>query len=88
MATQYLEDLIVKLLTNSLSDGEKRRLATWYDINEHIDEESRDEMKDALLYFVMNNINASRVIRVLTQHLTEEEEEGEGDAAQEDDLGW
>jgi hypothetical protein len=87
MATQYLEDLIVKLLTNSLSDGEKRRLATWYDINEHIDEESRDEMKDALLYFVMNNINASRVIRVLTQHLTEEEDE-DRPQDEEDESGW
>lgn len=87
MSTQYLEDLIVKLLMNSLSDDEKRRLHTWYDVNEHIDEESREDMKDALFHFVMNNINAGRVIRLLTENLTEEEEE-EDRPEEEDDAGW
>lgn len=86
MSTQYLEGLIIKLLVNSLSDDEKRRLHTWYDVNEHIDEESREDMKDALFHFVMNNISVGRVIRVLTENLTEEEE-GE-DRPEEDDEGW
>lgn len=86
MSTQYLESLIVKLLVNRLSDAEKRRLHTWYDVNEHIDEESREDMKDALFHFVMDAINASRVIRILTENLAEEEEDE--DRPQEDDAGW
>lgn len=83
MAGQYLEDLIYKLLVRSLSDKEKQRLHSWYDLTHHVDEESREDMKDALFEFVLNNINYYRVISRLQENITEEEAEEE-----EDDVGW
>lgn len=86
MATQYLESLIYKLLSRSLSDDEKRALSSWYDLTEHIDEESREDMKDALFHYVLNNISAHRVIQQLTENLEEDEENRDGD--DEEDAGW
>jgi hypothetical protein len=83
MASQYLEEMIYKLLVRSLTDSEKKRLHSWYDLTNHVDEESREDMKDALFEFVLNNINYYRVIEMLKQHITEDEEEEE-----EDGVGW
>jgi hypothetical protein len=83
MAAQYLEEMIYKLLVRSLTDNEKKHLHSWYDLTNHVDEESREDMKDALFDFVLNNINYYRVIEMLKEHITEEEGEEE-----EDDAGW
>ena len=86
MAGQYLEDLIYRLLVRSLSDKEKQRLHNWYDLTNHVDEESREDMKDALFDFVLNSINYHRVICQLQDTVTEEE--AEKDEEEEDDAGW
>jgi len=82
MATQYLEDMIYKLLVRSLTDSEKKHLYSWYDLTSHIDEESREDMKEALFEFVLNNIAHYRVIEMLKEHITEDDEE------EEEDAGW
>jgi hypothetical protein len=87
MATQYLESLVYKLLSKTLSDDEKRALSSWYDLTEHIDEESREDMKDALFHYVLDNISAHRVIQQLTENLEEDEENRDGDEDAEES-GW
>jgi hypothetical protein len=87
MASHYLDDLIYKLLSKSLTDGEKRRLESWYDVANHIDEESREDMKDALFEYVLDAINYASIIRRLQAHLNEEEE-GEKDDDDDDGVGW
>lgn len=87
MATQYLEGLVYKLLSKTLSDDEKRALSSWYDLTEHIDEESREDMKNALFHYVLDNISAHRVIQQLTENL-EEDEEDRGDDEEDCGAGW
>ena len=84
MANQYLEDMIYQLLSRSLTDGEKRRLYNWYDVVEHIDEESREDMKEELFRFVLNALNHSRLISRLQSSVPEKDDEEE----EENDLGW
>lgn len=87
MATEYLESILFKLLDNVLRDNEKRQLSTWFSLSEHIDEESREEMKEALYHFVIDRINAQKVIRMLQRNLSEDEEDGEDDG-DENSVGW
>jgi hypothetical protein len=89
MATEYLEDILFQLLSVNLSDADKRRLCTWYSLTEHIDEESREEMKEALYRFVIESISAHKVIRLLQRNLPEKDEEDREDGDDdENDLGW
>ena len=84
MAVQYLESLIYKLLSETLSDEEKRSLHSWYDLTEHIDEESREDMKDALYNHALTSISAHRVIQQLIEDLGDEEESKSESECEED----
>jgi hypothetical protein len=90
MATEYLETILFQLLNVNLRDADKRRLETWYGLMEHVDEESREEMKEALYRFVIESINAQRVIRMLQRNLPEKDEEDREDGGDDDenDVGW
>jgi hypothetical protein len=90
MATEYLESILFQLLNVNLRDADKRRLETWYGLMEHVDEESREEMKEALYRFVIESINAQRVIRMLQRNLPEKDEEEREDGGDDDenDVGW
>lgn len=89
MPVEYLETILYQLLVSRLRDADKRRLSTWFDLTEHIDEESREEMKEALYRFVLDRINHNRVIRKLQFNLPEKDEEDREDGDDdENDLGW
>lgn len=78
-----LEEMIVDLLRPRLSDEEKRSLCTKQSIQEHIDEESRDEMKEELFWTVWNRISAARIIDVLMRDV--EDEKADDPTSSEDD---
>lgn len=78
-----LEEMIVDLLRPRLTDEEKRSLSTKHDLAEHIDEESRDEMKEELFWAVWNRISAARIIDVLMRDV--EDETKEDPTSSEDD---
>jgi hypothetical protein len=67
-----LEGMIVELLRPRLSDEEKRDLSTKQSISEHIDEESRDEMKEELFWVIWNRVSAHRIIEVLMRDVEDE----------------
>jgi hypothetical protein len=67
-----LEGMIVELLRPRLSDEEKRDLSTNQSISEHIDEESRDEMKEELFWVIWNRVSAHRIIEVLMRDVEDE----------------
>lgn len=78
-----LEEMIVDFLRSRLTDEEKRSLSNKHDIDEHIDEESRDEMKEELFWAVWSRISAHRIIDVLMRDV--EEETAEDPSSSEDD---
>ena len=84
MANQYLEDMIYQLLSRKLTDGEKRRLHSWYDVTEHIDEESREDIKEELFRFVLDALHHYRVISRLQANVPDKDSEEE----EENDIGW
>ena len=86
MATQHLEDSIYTLLSKTLDDTEIRSLHSWSDIVRHIDEESREDMKEDLLRFVLERINALRIIGQLRINIPpDEEEESHADTEEDED---
>ncbi len=77
MSTQYLEDLIYKFLSQTLSDEEKRHLTSGYDAERYIDEETAYEMKDALFYYMKSRVLWSSIISKLHDEAEESEDEKE-----------
>lgn len=80
-----LEEMIVDLLRPRLSDEEKRSLCTKHDIGEHIDEESRAEMKEELFWAVWNRISAHRIIEVLMRDVEDERAEDPPSSGEEEE---
>lgn len=80
-----LEEMIVDLLRPRLTDEEKRSLSTKNDIGEHIDEESRVEMKEELFWAVWSRISATRIIEILMRDVEEETPEDPSSSEEEED---
>ena len=80
-----LEGMIVDLLRPRLTDEEKRDLCTKQSIAEHIDEESRDEMKEELFWVIWNRISAHRIIEVLMRDVEDEDKEDPPSSDDEED---
>lgn len=78
-----LEEMIVDLLRPRLTDEEKRSLSNKHDIGEHIDEESRAEMKEELFWAVWSRISAARIIEVLMRDV--EDDKADDPSSSEDD---
>ena len=79
MAVQYLEELIYKFLSKTLTDEEKRYLSSGWDAEKHIDEETEYELKTELFYFLKSRIVWSGIIAKLQDEAEEEEEDSTGD---------
>jgi hypothetical protein len=80
-----LEEMIVDLLRPRLTDEEKRDLCTKQSISEHIDEESRDEMKEELFWVIWNRVSAHRIIEVLMRDVEDERAEDPPSSDEEED---
>ena len=79
MAVQYLEELIYKFLSKTLTDDEKRYLSSGWDAEKHIDEETEYELKTELFYFLKSRIIWSGIIQKLQDEAEEEEEDSTGE---------
>lgn len=84
-AAVYLEEIIYKLLSDRLSDEEKLSLTTGWDVEKHIDEESEDEMRNELFYYIKSHIRWSSIITLLQDEAEEEEEESESESKNNSD---
>lgn len=84
MATQYLEEMIFNFLDNHLTIQEKRDIHNGYDAEKHLDEETQDEMRDALYKYVLNNVAWYRIIAKLKADI-ESESETESESESEED---
>lgn len=73
-ATQYLEELIYKFLSKTLTDEEKRNLSSGWDAERHIDEETEYELKTEIFYFLKSRIYWSNIISKLQQEAEPEED--------------
>jgi hypothetical protein len=80
-----LEALIVDFLRSRLSDEEKRDLCTKQSISEHIDEESRDEMKEELYWTIWNRVSAGRIIEAVMRDVEDEVKEDPPSSSEEED---
>lgn len=79
MAVQYLEELIYKFLSKTLTDDEKRYLSSGWDAEKHIDEETEYELKTELFYFLKSRIVWSGILQKLQDEVEEEEEDSTGE---------
>lgn len=80
-----LEDLVFDFLRPRLTDEEKRSLSNRNDLAEHIDEESRDEMKEELFQIIWSRISAYRIIENLMREVEDEKAEESGSSDDEED---
>jgi len=80
-----LEAIIVDFLRSRLSDEEKRDLCTKQSISEHIDEESRDEMKEELYWTIWNRVSAGRIIEAVMRDVEDEVKEDPPSSSEEED---
>ena len=80
-----LEALIVDFLRSRLSVEEKRCLCTKQSISEHIDEESRDEMKEELYWTIWNRVSAGRIIESVMRDVEDEDKEDPPSSDDEED---
>lgn len=71
-ATLYLEELIYKFLSKTLTDEEKRCLSTGWDAEKHIDEQSEDEMRNEIFFYVKSRIHWANIISLLQEEAEEE----------------
>lgn len=88
MATKYLEELIYKFLSKSLTDKEKRDLTTGYDAEKYIDEETEDEMRQEIWNYVFRNVLWAAILVRLRDEAndeTDDEEECESTSSDEYD---
>lgn len=74
MATQYLEELIYKFLSKTLTDEEKRCLSSGWDAEKHIDEQTEEEMRNEIFYFVKTRVYWSTIIAKLQDEAEDPEE--------------
>ena len=74
MATQYLEELIYKFLSKTLTDDEKRSLSSSWDAEKHIDEQTEEEMRNEIFYFVKTRVYWSTIIAKLQDEAEDPEE--------------
>jgi hypothetical protein len=80
-----LESLVIEFLRPRLTDEEKRCLCTKQSISEHIDEESRDEMKEELFRLIWCRMSAHRIIEALMREVEDEAVEDPSSSEDEDD---
>lgn len=80
-----LEALVVDFLRSRLSDEEKRDLCTKQSISEHIDEESRDELKEELYWTIWNRVSAHRIIEAVMRDVEDEVKEDPPSSDEEED---
>ena len=80
-----LEALLVDFLRSRLSDEEKRCLCTKQSISEHIDEESRDELKEELYWTIWNRVSAHRIIEAVMRDVEDEAKEDPPSSDEEED---
>lgn len=73
MATQYLEELIYKFLSKTLTDEEKRSLSSGWDAEKHIDEQSEEEMKAEIFYYVKCRVHWASILSKLQDEAEAEE---------------
>ena len=73
MASQYLEELIYKFLSKTLTDEEKRYLSSGWDAEKHIDEQSEEEMKSEIFYFVKCRVHWASIIAKLQDEAAAED---------------
>lgn len=88
MASKYLEELIYKFLSKSLTDKEKRDLTTGYDAEKYIDEETEDEMRQEIWNYVFRNVLWAAILVRLRDEAndeTDDEEECESTSSNEYD---
>jgi len=87
MASKYLEELIYKFLSKSLTDKEKRDLTTGYDAEKYIDEETEDEMRQEIWNYVFRNVLWAAVLVRLRNEAEDEtdDEEDEFNESEEED---
>ena len=77
MAVQYLEELIYKFLSKTLTDEEKRYLSSGWDAEKHIDEQSEEEMRNEIFYFVKCRVHWASILSKLHDEAAAEESSDE-----------
>lgn len=86
MASKYLEELIYKFLSKSLTDKEKRDLTTGYEAEKYIDEETEDEMRYEIWNYVFRNVLWAAVIgRLRNEAEDETDDEEDMESSEEED---
>ena len=84
-ATLYLEELIYKFLSKTLTDEEKRSLSTGWDAEKHIDEQSEDEMRNEIFYYVKSRIHWANIISLLHEEAESDSEDEESSCASDEE---
>lgn len=85
-ATRYLEEMIYKFLSRTLTDAEKKVLYSGYDAEKHIDEETEEELKEQIYQYVKSSVVWSSILARLRNEVEDdEEEEDDEDSSEEED---
>lgn len=86
MATRYLEEMLYKFLSRSLTDPEKKVLFSGWDAEKHIDEETEEELKEQIYSYVKSNLGWASILARLRNEVQEDSEDdaSEDDASEEE----
>jgi hypothetical protein len=85
MATQYLEELLYMFLKATLTDEEKKALSCSWDVEEHIDEETENELKDQIYASVKSSVRWATLIRRIQDDVEETDDDDEEEEDAEDE---
>lgn len=77
MSVTHLEKIIYQFLSKTLSDEEKRNLASGYDAERFIDEETESEWKDELYWYMKQRIFWASILTKLRDEADDETDDEE-----------